>query len=89
MGKNIRGLIERVWNDQQFILRQCGFYSDPVDIKRGCTQGDVDSPVIFNIIIDAVIQSWKPSELYNNSSALFYADDGLVENIDPYKLQKI
>ena len=57
-------------------------------MNRGCTQGDTDSPVIFNIIIDAVLRKWKTIEGFNNSRALFYADDGLIENENPEELQK-
>ena len=57
-------------------------------MDRGCTQGDTDSPIIFNIIVDGVLRSWKGNEAYEESDALFYADDGLMENTDPEKLQK-
>ena len=89
VGPNIRRYVESIWDQQIFILRQSGFYSDPIDVDRGCTQGDTDSPVIFNIIIDAVLRKWKTIEGFNNSRALFYADDGLIENEDPEGLQEI
>ena len=54
---------------------------------RGCTQGDTDSPIIFNTIIDAVIRTWKSNNKYCGSSALFYADDGLIENTEHNDLQ--
>ena len=55
VGPNIIRYILEVWEDQMFILRQASFYSEPIKVQRGCTQGDVDSPIIFNVIIDAVI----------------------------------
>ena len=27
-----------------------------IDVQVGCTQGDIDSPVIFNLVVDAVIR---------------------------------
>ena len=39
-----------------FMLRQSQFYSNSVDIGRGCTQGDTNSPIIFSSIIDVVIR---------------------------------
>ena len=65
-----------------------GFYSTPLDVKRGRTQGDIDSPIIFNLIIDAVIRSWKKDETYDGSRACFYADDGLIEHINAESLQQ-
>ena len=58
-----------------------------MEVDRGCTQGDTDSPVIFNIIVDAVLRRWKEDEEYGQSLALFYADDGLLDSDDPRKLQ--
>ena len=78
----------RIWEKQKFLLRQGGFYSEPIDVERGATQGDTDSPIIFNIIIDAVIRRWKATEEYGNSGALFYADDGLIEHEDYVALQR-
>ena len=56
VGPNILRYINIVWQRQRFFLRQEGFYSDQIEIERGCTQGDVDSPTIFNILIDAVLR---------------------------------
>ena len=64
-----------------------GVYSKPINVEKGCTQGDVDSPIIFNIIIDAVLRSWKAEETYRGSEALFYVDDGLIENNNNIKVQ--
>ena len=57
-------------------------------MDHGCTQGDVDSPIIFNIIIDAVLRSWKHSGEFCQSDSCFYADDGLIQHQDPTALQK-
>ena len=48
--------------------------------RGGCTQGDIDSPIIFNLIIDAVLRMWHESPAYKQTIACFYADDGLLEN---------
>ena len=52
-------IIANVWQDQKFTLRYKSFLSSLLDIKQGVTQGDTDSPIIFNIVIDAVISDWK------------------------------
>ena len=88
IGPNLRRYIETVWKDQQYILRQKGFYSEPVNANRGLTQGDTDSPILFNIIVDAVLRTWKEGEKYNGSRGYFYVDDGLIEHHDPQLLQQ-
>ena len=87
VGKYFIRYICTVWERQRFVLRQAGFYSNPIDAERGRTQGDVDSPIIFNIIIGAVLWKRKTSEDYGGSKALFYADDELVENNNNIILQ--
>ena len=87
VGPNLRRYINTIWEDQQFILKQGGFFSTPIDVGRGCTQGDTNSPIIFNLIIDAVIRTWKTDLEFAESRACFYADDGLLEHTDPSKLQ--
>ena len=64
VGPKIRNYIWKIWEKQKFWLRQAGFYSDAVEVDRGCTQGDTDSPVIFNIIVDVVLRRWKEDECY-------------------------
>ena len=88
VGPRIRRYIEKVWSDQEFILRQAGFYSEKINVERGCTQGDIDSPIIFNILIDAVLRKFFEDPLNQESESKFYADDGLIENENPKKLQR-
>ena len=54
----IRRYIAKIWEGQKYFLRQGSFYSEEVIVKRGCTQGDIDSPIIFNVIVDAVLRQW-------------------------------
>ena len=72
-GENIIQYIGSIWENQKFILRQ---------------GGDVASPIIFNIIIDAVLRKWKSEEKYGGSRTMFYADDGLIENNNSKFLQR-
>ena len=87
MGPKIRRYISSVWENQRFLLRQQGVYSVPLDVERGCTQGDTDSPIIFNIIVDAVLRAWKIGT-FKNTKALFYADDRLLEHTNAEDLQE-
>ena len=87
VGPQLCRYVEDIWADQQFFLHQNGFYSDPVEVERGYTQGDIDPPIIFNLIIDAVIRTWKPNPNFRDSKGFFCADDGLIEHTDAKKLQ--
>ena len=57
-------------------------------MERGVTQGDVDSPGIFNLIVDAVLRKVQEEEEFGLSEMCFYADDGLLKHTDPVVLQR-
>ena len=59
-----------------------------MEVKRVCTQGDIDLPIIFNIIVDAVIRTWKGNEEFKQRQSYFYGNDGLLENTNYIELQK-
>ena len=88
VGPNIRRYIHDIWDIQIFVLQQDQFYSNALEVNRGCTQGDTDSPIIFNIIIDGVIRTWKNSTEFKQSDACFYTDDGLIQHHNHMDLQK-
>ena len=88
VGPRIRRYIKGIWDEQKFILRQAGFYSEEIDVERGVTQGDIDSPIIFNILVDAVMRKFFEDPINRESTSIFYADDGRIENEDYQKLQE-
>ena len=88
VGPRICRYVETIWRDQAFLLKQSGFFSNPIDVERGVTQGDTDSPIIFNLIVDAVLRKIQGEAAYGKSVSSFYADDGLVENTDHRALQR-
>ena len=88
VGPNIIRYIRNIWEDQEFFCKQGGFFSLGIKVERGATQGGVDSPIIFNLIIDAVIWKVKEDMDFGRSVMLFYADDGLIENSDETALQR-
>ena len=45
-------------------------------------QGENTFPVMFNFLVDTVIRTWKRYGSQQRSSALFYANDGLIGHID-------
>ena len=80
--------IAKVWDGQHYVLRQASFFSDLVEAKRGCTQGGINSQIIFNVIVDAVTRTWRQDNWFWNSISCFYADDRLLESTDPVALQQ-
>ena len=59
------------------------------------TQGDPLSPIIFNVVVDAVVRHWvagviedaeergKRGKEGKHQAAIFYTDDGMVASSDP------
>ena len=87
MGPNVLNYIETIWEKLVFVPKQTGCYGDEFDVDCGVTQGDPDSPIIFNVIVDAVIRMWElefiEENIDNNKLYLgFYADDGLLAGQD-------
>ena len=50
VGPRIRRHIKGIWDEQKFILRQASFFSEEIDVERGVTQGDIDSPIIDSFL---------------------------------------
>jgi Reverse transcriptase (RNA-dependent DNA polymerase) len=55
MGPRLLGLLQNFWSGLQLVLRQGGFHGRPIRSGRGVTQGDPLSPIIFNVVVDAVV----------------------------------
>ena len=75
------------------------YYGTEFKGERGVTQGDLLSPTIFNVVVDAVVRHWlhlatqeavrrrEWGRERRHQAALFYADDGMVASTDPRWLQ--
>jgi len=101
VGPNTLRLIRTFWERQEVVARQAGYYGRRFKPTRGCTQGDVLSPTIFNIVCDAIIRYWLTvvgpgtdtataglGTYVQDNQAFFYADDGLIGSTDPEWLQE-
>jgi hypothetical protein len=71
-------------------MRHAGIEARQLLLRAFC--GDVDSPIIFNIVIDAIIrnivEACRPEES-TTADQLFYADDGAIMDTDPEKVQRL
>ena len=81
------------------VARASGYFGCPFKGYQGVTQGNPLSPMIFNVVVDAVIIQWvtvvTPSEVGTvriglttiDLAAYFYANNGLVASTQPERIQ--
>jgi DNA-directed RNA polymerase subunit RPC12/RpoP len=91
IGPHTRSIIEAVWDLELAVPRSSDCYGNPFHPTRGVRQGDIISPVIFNIVIDAVIREWDiqvcKAQL-TDLAIFFYADDGRIDGKDDGMVQE-
>jgi hypothetical protein len=90
LGRRACLLLRKFWVTQMVVAHQCGYHSDVFEARRGVTQGDVPSPTIFNVVVDAVCRAGAAEEsdsmamltdggnVISEFVSIFYADDGLL-----------
>jgi hypothetical protein len=81
VGEKMCKLINNIWQHDTLVPKQSHYYGKPFKAYRGVRQGDIVSPTIFNIIMDAIIRNCeqKLKEISDEDIMLqFYADDGLI-----------
>ena len=88
LGPNLLGLLSTFWHKLQVVPRQGGFYGKPIKSDRGVTQGDPLSPIVFNVVVDAVVREFRSRPNFGTLSTLFYADDGWVAGFDSELVQQ-
>ena len=88
LGKEPYRSYEKYWDSYTLVPRQSGFYGEPFKAERGATQGDIISPTIFNIIVDAVIRVWTKQRETETISVIFYADDGRLAGSNHQAIQQ-
>ena len=70
-----------------------GNLAEPIQIKTGVRQGDILSPLLFNIFINDIIQEFNSQECYPPSlineqvGSLLYADDLVIMSTSVAGLQ--
>jgi hypothetical protein len=80
VGKRTLTLLEKFWQHHHVIPRASGYHGRCFQAHRGVTQGDIISPMIFNVVVDCMITKWKQIPTHKNVEALFYADDGVFSS---------
>ena len=90
VGPNVIRFIKLIWEGDTMVPRQSGYFGRQFRASRGVRQGDISSPVIFNIMVDAVLRYHK-QKLHRTGEKvdpIFYADDGLLAGTDEILLQR-
>jgi exonuclease III len=91
-GTKILRLITKFWDSLTIVAKQSGYHGEPFRSERGTTQGDIVSPTIFNVVVDAVVRAWyhklDSEGLTNTVKAIFYADDGYIYSTNADALQQ-
>jgi Reverse transcriptase (RNA-dependent DNA polymerase) len=80
---NICKFIRNIWTNNTLILQQNQYYGNAMQTLRGVQQGDIMSPTLFNIKVDAVIQQYTHQARLDNKTILqFYANNALIAAVD-------
>ena len=89
VGPNILRIIRTFWERHTVIPRASGYHGRAFRATRGVTQGDILSPMIFNMVVDCILKAWKIEHpaVAAVVDTIFYADDGELVSEDPVALQ--
>jgi len=89
MGPRIIQLLEHFWDCHVVIPCQHAFFGAPFPARQGLTTGNIPVPIIFNIVVDAVLRHWYSTMTVQGMAmkACFYANDGTLCDHDPVNLQ--
>jgi hypothetical protein len=93
IGTNALCFIKEIWDMDTMIPKQAGLYGELFAASRGVRKRDIISPMIFNIVTDAIIRVCErqffrcdPRRLHTIDT-LFYADDGVIAGEEPIDVQ--
>jgi Reverse transcriptase (RNA-dependent DNA polymerase) len=79
LGPKVSQVLQNFWQQLWLAPKQGKVYGDPIKSNRGVTQGDPLSPILFNIVVDAVVrEARRLHPNFTDINTIFYADDGLI-----------
>ena len=99
VGPNIIQLLRSFWDNAELVCWASGVFGKPFKAFQGVTQGGPVSPRIFSIMVDAIVREWLWQILGDKVASLglgeeirqllatFYADNGMIQSMDPVFLQ--
>ena len=59
VGPNVLHFLSCIWEWSHLVPRIAGYYGAAFQVERGVPQGDVISPIIFNVIMDVIVREWE------------------------------
>ena len=59
VGEKTVRLTARFWKQSLLCCRAAGYYGRLFEARRGVTQGGPFSPMIFDLMVDAVVREWE------------------------------
>ena len=94
VGPNIIHIISQTWNMDRMIPKQSGCYGNEFETSRGVRQGDIMSPTLFNIVVDAFVNCCEAVYKVSHPAkeipkVIFYADDGVISGNDAVLVQSM
>ena len=90
IGKNLQRLLERFWGVHTVVARTEGWYSRPLKMEQGVTQGYLLTPTTLDTVVDAAVgatlmEVCGPQEAQHglgwaagDQEIIFNADDGRI-----------
>lgn len=93
VGPRLCRVLTRFWDGHTMYVRQSRFYGKAIRAERGVTQGDIVSPTLFNLVVDAVVRRWRqlqPQLLLApvKLNGSFCANDGHIEGTSFARVQE-
>ena len=102
VGPNILGLLKFYWDHQRCVAKTGKYHRETFVPYHNAMQGIIVSPILFNVLVDAVVRKWLADVMDNMAAAnsglqadnvgcvssLFYADDGAIGSLDHEWLQR-
>ena len=95
MGPRCLTVLQATWEGSLLVPKKGGRYGNHIYTSRGVRQGDIISPTLFNIIVDAILR-YERSVINRDRQGLgqnqftnvrFYADDGAIAGTDAAAVQ--